>query len=178
MAIVTVSVLGAVLVMVLGMVALVALSVSAEDSSAHAADDVQGEMVSSYELAVGDCIADIPDEGTVEGMDVVPCDEPHVGEVVSVDDDLFADAQRKPTDEQMWQETEAACTVAMEEYTGVSLEDSDYDVYYLYPSPESWRMEDDRGVVCIGLTPDESTGSIEATSGAATVDEQLAELPA
>ncbi len=43
------------------------------------------------------------------------------------------------------------CLSAFEDFVGVEYEVSIYDLFYLYPSSESWAQQDDRQTVC-GLT--------------------------
>ena len=60
-------------------------------------------------------------------MAAVPCDQPHVGEVVSVDDNFFASDSEMPSDEDLAQRSDEACVSAIEAYTGEQYGTSPYD---------------------------------------------------
>lgn len=143
--------------------------------------DSSGDITESGELGafalnVGDCVNDPSmlgqgtEPGTVGSFTGVPCAETHTGEVILVASDFFADETAMPTEQEMFQSGGQRCVEALDEYTGTSYTDSNYDVSVLYPTQESWDLMDDRELVCIGVvlsetgTPVESVGSIKAGS--------------
>lgn len=144
--------------------------------------DSAGQVTASgevgvFKLRLGDCIPLSELEGVgstdemeeVEHFDAIPCDQPHAGEVILVEEDFFAAKDSLPSQEELGQQSQERCVAAVEEYTGEPYESSPHDVLWVVPTPESWDA-DDRGLTCIGVTLAEdgqslaeNTGSIRAT---------------
>jgi hypothetical protein len=119
-----------------------------------------GEIVESGDVAVdqlrvGDCVR-LPsrylhEDHEVEEFHAAPCDQPHGGEVVGVDDDFFRALSSFPGEASLFDDSEEHCIDQLDSYTGTSYDSSTFDVLLLVPSSASWR-QGDRGVTCIGLT--------------------------
>jgi hypothetical protein len=137
---------------------------------------VEGGDVGVFKLRVGDCL-DIPfdDPATepgatvasdeVESFDAVPCDQPHTGEVILVDEQFYADLDEFPGENAAFESATPACITAIDDYTGTSYEQSQFDIYSLVPTEDSWDIMDDRTLVCIGYTLDESLTTVVETTG-------------
>lgn len=123
--------------------------------------------VGVLKLRVGDCLpatalgdapepteSDSPERSEVESLSAVPCTDPHVAEVVLVDDDFFADESKLPSDEALAASGEQLCTPAIEDYTGEDYDTSSYGTYSLTPTLDSWALGD-RGAVCVAVSFDE-----------------------
>lgn len=50
-------------------------------------------------------------------------------------------------------EADRGCIDRFEEFVGLSYADSVYDVYVLHPTAGSWRLQDDRAVLCAVFDP-------------------------
>jgi hypothetical protein len=136
---------------------------------------VEGGDVGVFTLQVGDCLI-LPEDdlavtdatappGVVDAFEAVPCDQPHTGEVVLVDDAFFADLDAFPGDDAAFEQATPACIDALDDYTGTVYEESAYDIFSLVPTDESWDMTDDRALVCIGYTLDDSLSDVVETTG-------------
>ncbi|MFT4188791.1 MAG: septum formation family protein [Aeromicrobium sp.] len=150
---------------------LVALAVggcSIIDSSKETARDGDGRIIghndkaSAYEIQVGDCY-DLPgDTPTVTTMRAVPCDEPHEAEAYH---QTTLDGDDYPGEEVARETSGAACVDAFEDFVGRPYEDSELDVYRLYPRADSWDLLDDRLVSCLVYDPADPTldGTLEGS---------------
>jgi hypothetical protein len=130
---------------------------------------VESGDVSVEKLRVGDCVR-VPSSSLSEGREEVealhaaPCDQPHSGEVVAVDDDFFGQFSSFPGEETLLEYVEEHCIDQLDTYTGTSYDSSTFDVVQLVPSSASWRQAD-RGITCIGLTLDASLENVLDTTG-------------
>jgi Septum formation len=119
---------------------------------------VEGGEVGAFRIRLGDCLLAMPGE-QFESASAVPCDQPHAAEVYeafNMADGTF------PGDAPISAEADRRCGAAFEPFVGVAFEDSEFDVAYTFPTPESWEQLDDREVLCL-LT----TTSGAPTSGSA-----------
>ena len=137
------------------------------DSSGNVVD---GGDLGVFRLQVGDCL-DVTaitegsgDETEVGAFDAIPCDQPHSGEVVLVAEDHFADLDEYTSITDLSEQGGDACIAAIDEYTGSTFEESQFDVLPLVPTDASWDALDDRGLVCIGVTLDDSLTEVVETS--------------
>jgi len=165
-------------VLVIGGLAACGDSYSDTTSRDEAGQITDEGTVGVFALQVGDCINDPSmlevaepgqDSEDVAELTAVPCSELHTGEVVAVDDAVFDGEDEYPAEVVLESRSYEHCVLALEEYTGQSYEESYFDVFAMYPSPESWDLDRDRGVACVGvvlsentLLPIESTGSMKA----------------
>lgn len=107
----------------------------------------------SRQLDVGHCVASMPADGDVGRVDLVPCADPHVAEVVGVHP-FRADAwpgQRAVDDE-------AAASCEMDS-TQVA---AGFRAVVWSPSEESWAQGDRRGLCLAWLEDGEARGSFAA----------------
>ena len=123
----------------------------------------RGEL-SVLDVRVGDCI-DYPalaagngesDDTTVTG---VPCDEPHQFEAYSsfplTTDDF-------PGEDQASRLAARGCFARFKDFVGTPYRRSELEPYILYPTAATWRLADDRTVVClVGVPGHRTTGSLE-----------------
>jgi hypothetical protein len=94
--------------------------------------------------------------GRAETLVAVPCPDPHTGEVMLVDRSFFADLDQFPGEDAAFESATEACIDALEAYTGEVYGDGPLDYFALVPTEESWTSVDDRELVCIGLTLDDT----------------------
>ncbi len=135
--------------------ALIGLGVVAYNISTQADRDASGNIVSggnlgAFTIQMGDCFDNTSALGQEEGGEVsslpgVPCSEPHDNEVYAVFD---VDLASFPGDDQMGELAFEQCLERFPSFVGLEYESSALDITALYPSTESWRMQDDREVVC------------------------------
>ena len=134
---------------------LVALGVVAYNVSTNADRDSTGSIVSegsvdAFQLRVGDCFDDtyaaFGDEvSEVDSLPGVPCSSPHDNEVYATFDVSLAEF---PSDDEMSMLAFDKCLERFEGFVGNSYEESELDILTLYPSKESWNLQNDREVVC------------------------------
>lgn len=119
----------------------------------------EGGDESVFEIAVGDCISDSA-TGQVSDLPVVPCDEPHVGEVYHTYDvpgDTFPGDFTQVATEQC----EGA---AFQEFVGMPYAESEIVYTTLEPTAQTWA-EGDRELVCIAQDPaGNTTGSLRGAN--------------
>jgi hypothetical protein len=156
---------------VLGGIGLIAFAVfmvlgltgALDDESGSSLFLSDGEVVFS-DLEVGECIM-LPDDlgGTIRGIEVADCDDPHDGEVFATGDLDPDDSRSFPGLEAAALEVEQACFDAFEPFVGAAYSDSDLDVVYFFPREMSWRF--DSGYVCVAVDPRgvALTGSVEGS---------------
>ena len=134
-------------------------------------DEPGGEITASsdagvFSLQVGDCLDEAPTESTesveVESVPVVPCSEPHTGEV-------FAEHQLEegdyPGDEAVQQTGLDHCHSVFAEFVGLTYEESALELWAFFPTEESWTSSDDRTVHgVVGPAQDTVTGSLEGSA--------------
>ncbi len=109
----------------------------------------------AFQLETGQCL-DEPATEEVVDVDIVECAEPHDLEIYRV-----ADLPDRPFDAA---DIDASsfdlCLEAFEGFVGKPYADSEFDIYYLIPSADSWA-DGDRGVVCAvyDLSGEQLTGT-------------------
>jgi uncharacterized protein DUF4190/putative regulator of septum formation len=112
------------------------------------------------ELRVGHCLQmdDLGD--VVRDVPTVDCAERHDGEVYASGD---LQGASHPGLTRVLELVNSACYEAFEPYVGATYEDSDLEIFYLYPLEQTWRI--DRGYLCIAYPLDGSTlvGSVEGS---------------
>ena len=100
----------------------------------------------------GDCIEEL-ESGSVEELEKVDCDESHVAEVFAV---LDLDDGDFPGTDEVTSLAAEACLDEFEDYVGVAYNDSEYEIFPIAPSEESWNDAEDREVICLAGNPDQS----------------------
>lgn len=116
------------------------------------------EDIDVLSLSVGDCLSDL--SGSMFAtLPVVPCSEPHEGEVYALFD-VSLDGITYPGEDAIIDEAEQGCDSRLQNYAPSAYRDSGVEIFYLYPSEDTWSFGD-REVVCITYYPDgPRTGSI------------------
>ncbi len=111
-------------------------------------------------LAAGDCISDpaILTGGDVPQSAVVDCAEPHYAEAYA---EFELPESTYPGEEAVTLAAEQGCDTEFEPFVGLPYQESVFEVFYYYPTEESWDV--DRGVVCVLLDPsgEPVTGSLQ-----------------
>jgi hypothetical protein len=118
--------------------------------------------VDAFAIELGDCMDQpVSDSGELEEVDeikVVPCTEPHDGEVFEVLELTDGDF---PGDEALTATVDEKCSAAFDTFIGMPFEESALGFFTLQPTEASWE-EDDREVVCIVGDPEaRTTGSLK-----------------
>ncbi|VEG51466.1 peptidyl-prolyl cis-trans isomerase [Mycolicibacterium aurum] len=117
---------------------------------------VTSDTVTATNVAVGDCLAEIPDGERVLTVTTIGCDQPHAGEVFAVltmpDGDFPGQAAIEAYHEK--------CSPELAEYSPESLLDDQVQLYVLYPTAETWE-NGDRSVTCIATLDPPRTGSLK-----------------
>lgn len=109
------------------------------------------QEVDVFDLTVGDCIIEDlgglgDDSVTVEGgQRTVPCSEPHTFEVYA---EHRMSGSTFPGEEAAIDEASEECSLAFEPFVGMDYNDSELELFYLYPTKESWA-DGDRIVTCL-----------------------------
>ena len=120
----------------------------------------QGGSLPIADVRVGDCF-DLPESESEETntVDARPCDEAHQFEMMFASDMPAGDYPAESTFEAFVAD---ACLPAFEAYVGLAYEDSGLDIFWFYPTEDSWNA-DDQSVQCAVYDPLESelTESVE-----------------
>jgi hypothetical protein len=135
-----------------------------ESSSGTGGSGAAGERIETFDLSVGDCFDDpaaleAPTEESFVSGDLVllPCDEPHAFEVYHVSD---AGSSEFPGEEALLDEVDEVCLDAFEPFIGLRYEESVVEVFYYYPTEDTWTALDDRAIVCAVTDGEATTGSL------------------
>ena len=116
-----------------------------------------GDVVNVDSLSPRDCATPSNEDMFVDSFTLADCDEPHAMEVIA----SFEIAQGEypgsayPGNARLLPDSYEACQPRFEEYVGVSLWDSAYDITTITPSPSTWA-EGDRTITCLLVSADES----------------------
>ena len=113
----------------------------------------------STQLTTGHCLAELPDDGDVGRVDVVPCDRPHTAQVVS--EYRFADDAVWPGLGDAHARVAAGCELSQAEV------DAGVRALTWAPTEDSWE-DGDRTGLCVADAGREVTGSL--LDGTATLD--------
>jgi hypothetical protein len=152
--------IAALIVSVIGVVALVAGAIAGyalvkSDEFQKGFNDSLEESTGGF-LKVGDCLTATEPNLPPAKDDLVPCDQPHTAEVFhtfNLDDGDY------PGEESAASTAEEGCTAEFAGFVGVPFEQSELEVFYLYPVEAYWTLGD-RSVQCLVGTGEESTGSL------------------
>ena len=111
--------------------------------------DKSGDL-SVVDLRVGDCFDDKdPSADEIEDVIAVPCTTEHEFEV------FYVGAMGKgsyPTDDAFETYVTQNCNPAFGAYIGKAYDDSDLDIYWMFPTDDAWRSGD-RTVQCAAYHP-------------------------
>ena len=112
--------------------------------------------VSAADVKVGDCLAEIPDSSRVSFIHVVPCEDPHRGEVFTVltmpDGDFPGQVEIA--------EYQGRCEPELAAYSSAAATDPTVGLFVLYPTEESWA-DGDRAVTCIATSDTDRSGALK-----------------
>ncbi|GGI03877.1 septum formation family protein [Egicoccus halophilus] len=119
---------------------------------------VEAGAVTADDLRVGDCF---DDEGTFETDETVqfeavagvPCTEPHDNEVFH---EFELTGESLPSEEEIFTQVDAACLPAFDAFVGLAYEESELDLFPMWPTADSWRLGD-RTATCALFALDGST---------------------
>jgi hypothetical protein len=135
--------------------AVIGLGVIAYNVLTEADRDAAGSIVSggnldAFTIQLGDCFDNTAslsgdEAGEVSSLPGRPCAEPHDNEVYAVFDVDYASF---PGDEQMGELAFEACRTRFSTFVGMDYESSALDITALYPTTQSWSIQDDREVIC------------------------------
>ncbi len=114
------------------------------------------DRVIATNLAVGDCLTDIPDGSLVQMVPKTACSQPHAGEAYAVLTMPDGDYPGQATINE-WQNK---CPTELESYSPDAMADDSIGVFVLYPTAETWS-QGDRAIVCIATTDDKRSGSLK-----------------
>ena len=96
------------------------------------------DKVIATDLAVGDCITDIPTRALVQLVPKTDCSQPHAGEVYAVLTMPDGDYPGQSTIDE-WQNK---CPGELESYSPDAMTDDSVGVFVLYPTAETWGQGD------------------------------------
>jgi hypothetical protein len=142
-------------------------SASADGSGASVASqapasDSDGEMVSAFDLEVGECF-DGPDSGTVEEVERIDCASPHTYEIYAAIVHPGGNNEPFPGDDAIGTFAEDECIAAFEPFVGLDYDSSELFIFYLQPTAETWQIGD-REVLCtVYLENDTLVGTVEGS---------------
>jgi hypothetical protein len=139
-------------------------------------DEPGGEVTASAEadafaILKGDCIdlealqgygeAAEGEEYEVESVPVVPCAEPHTGEVYA---ELVMKTDKFPGEKGMSKKFDDWCYAEFGKFVGISYDESKYGYTGFYPTKDSWEQLDDRTLQCIVSSEEPFTGSLKGVA--------------
>lgn len=154
--------------LVVGVVAVVLGVV--QELAGDADRDESGQVTSRGDISVnkvreGDCL-DYPALAGDEKADdttvtAVPCAEPHQFEAYH---EFRLEGSSYPGEEEVWRQADLGCFGAFRDFVGRPYPRSQFETSYLYPTATSWRVLDDRSIICLLGTPgEELVGSMEGS---------------
>lgn len=144
-----------------------AMNDSLEDEAEDARRSGEPTEISPLKLRPGDCVNDAAVKG-IRGDDIVykatvtllPCKNLHDVEVYAT---LEVPGGDFPGQDAI-DEVAGGCFPAFKKYVGKAYGESDYEIYYYFPTKQSWKVLGDRIVTCLAGHPKRQVrGSIEGT---------------
>ncbi|QLQ16209.1 MAG: septum formation family protein [Micropruina sp.] len=125
--------------------ALLAVTGCSSDAPRNSAGAVTASAsVDAFSIKVGDCTGKLT-TGTIEGTDLVPCDEKHYYEVfgsTQMTGDTF------PGESETSKQAQKFCDAEFTKFVGIPSTKSKYGVFYLTPIADSWKAGD-REILCL-----------------------------
>lgn len=106
------------------------------------------------QLVLGSCLAELPDDGPVASVTVVPCTDPHQAQVVARTD--FAADARWPGQDAADARVSRVCTPAV---LAGDVAPDDVELVVWSPSEGSWAQGDRTGL-CVAATDEPERGSL------------------
>ena len=141
--------LGLKIILVLAAIVLVNLFITDADRDETGTIIAEGNL-DAMEMQIGDCFDDsagISSEETVEIQSVhgIPCSQPHDNEVYAKFD---LELDEFPGEEQIVEFADEGCMERFEAFVGLVYEESILDIFYMFPTRETWNLMNDREIVC------------------------------
>lgn len=142
-----------------------------ESATSHTPEDEPGsgpaDGTSVWELSEGDCYLTDGLTEVVRTVAVVPCDEPHGGELYDLyyvpgyafDERDELDRPLYPGDAEMGRYADDVCRTALEELTGTSAAESGLSYWYTAPDAWDWRTMD-RRIRCLAESATPLSGTV------------------
>lgn len=106
-------------------------------------------------VQVGDCANNLT-EGVDTGVDLVPCSQPHQGQVFAIYD--LPDGPY-PGEDAAFSAAQSGCLVRVPAALGDAPEAQDLRTFVYFPQAANWSAGD-RQVICAALSPTPMTGSL------------------
>jgi hypothetical protein len=127
---------------------------------------VEAVQADAFALRVGDCLNStetVTEEvQDVDSVPTVPCDQAH-------DSEIYASTQMTdetyPGDEAVVTAADDFCYAEFEGFVGMAYEDSALFISTMFPTAESWKVLEDREILCVVV--DEAGGRTGTLAGAA-----------
>lgn len=116
-----------------------------------------GEDTDIFAIRVGDCLTQEVGSGTTSSTEIIPCSEPHSGEIYAGFD---SSAPAFPGTDAMNTEAEDGCVARFTDFVGVPWQQSTLAISYFVPTNDSWDLANDREILCIIEDP---TGPVSGT---------------
>lgn len=148
-------------VWVLGIAAIVVIGAIASGTGDN--DPTSSTLADSGDVRVeqlrpGQCLNGLEERSAIRNLPVVPCAEPHEGEVYAV---FELPGGTYPGDDKVVKAAEDGCFDRLETQAPKAADDPDTEVYFLHPTSSSWRLGD-QGVTCVAMSgKGKVTGSIQ-----------------
>lgn len=114
------------------------------------------DTVTASDVAMGECLSEIPDSTRVLTLQTIGCEESHAGEVFAVltmpDSDFPGQSAIDVYADK--------CSPELASYSPEALVDDSIQLYVLYPTEETWE-QGDRAVTCVATLDPPRAGSIK-----------------
>jgi hypothetical protein len=152
----TLVVVGIVVALVVAaVVAAVVFSNTAKRDEATGQVTKEGSLT-VFDLKDGDCFNNVPaDDKEVMSVNAVPCGQPHDAEVLA--QVTVATSDSYPGVDKIAAEVEQLCVDKVGDRISRSPITDQLDMFYFYPTAESWTQQNDRGGTCVAASNDEKT---------------------
>jgi Septum formation len=137
---------------------------SGKPAPESAVSAASGQTVDVFSIHIGDCLSDgTGDNETVSDMKKIDCASPHDYEAYHAFD-LPAGAY--PGETTVDNTANDACNAAFETFVGKDYDSSDLEFNTLTPNEDSWATRNDREVICLIASADESplTGTMRGAN--------------
>ncbi len=125
---------------------------------------VATEEIAVFKIKMGDCLNGDAGSGEVDSMKRVDCSEPHLYEAYHMESMPDGDFPGEKTVSDLG---ESVCKANFEAFIGKSFDESELTLTSLYPTDQSWNSKNDRELVCLITTQDDSKRSGSAKNSKA-----------
>lgn len=155
MAVAALAIVGGWVAVAIAVVAVVFATGADRDESGRVTD---GGRVGMTGLKVGDCVPEPSSAGQTFSVEVVPCTDPHRGEVFAVYD---LDGEYTTQDE-VNQTSDAGCLDRFKGYVGIHPRNSSLALQVYNPSSKA-SFDEDATVICFAFTDDPISTSLQGS---------------